>query len=457
MKPGQESLNNYGIQQKWPWCSYLLLVLCLLSSRSAYLQKNTAGFRAGLEEKINKSEVFDKGFTGFALFDPEERNYLYTYQADKYFTPASNTKILTFMAAQTLLRAEWPVVHYKAVGDTLLLWGTGYPLLLHPDFIGFDTLGTWLSTRPEKTWLIANGHFYDQRYGEGWSWDDYPYGYQMEKAALPVYGNAVHLSKHGHLAPIKVTPDYFQDQLVYENPYTISRYEDRNLFTFGDRALTAEELDRSISFRYELPVVEALLQDTFKRTIKFTSDSLPRAHRRQTLYAPIPDTVYQLLLQDSDNFMAEQLLQMTSAQRYGYIHTDRILRFLTDTLLARTPQPLDWVDGSGLSRYNKVTPLSLVTILDQLHQQIPEERLFQLFPSGGVSGTIREWYSGEEKPYVFAKTGTLRHVHCLSGYLQSKSGKTYIFSFMHNNFPDKIKELKEEMELVLEWLREELE
>ena len=155
--------------------------------------------------------------------------------------------------------------------------------------------------------------------------------------------------------------------------------------------------------------------------------------------------------------MAEQLLQMTSAQRYGYIHTDRILRFLTDTLLARTPQPLDWVDGSGLSRYNKVTPLSLVTILDQLHQQIPEERLFQLFPSGGVSGTIREWYSGEEKPYVFAKTGTLRHVHCLSGYLQSKSGKTYIFSFMHNNFPDKIKELKEEMELVLEWLREELE
>ena len=74
MKPEQESLNNYGIQQKWPWCSYLLLVLCLLSSRSAYLQKNTAGFRAGLEEKINKSEVFDKGLTGFALFDPVERN-----------------------------------------------------------------------------------------------------------------------------------------------------------------------------------------------------------------------------------------------------------------------------------------------------------------------------------------------------------------------------------------------
>ncbi len=436
----------------------LLLAICLVISASGVGQLHAQSrLRAELLEKIDSSEVFNKGFTGFALFDPEERQYLCTYQADKYFTPASNTKILTFMAAQTLLRSEWPVIHYNAVGDTLMLWGTGYPLLLHPDFIGFDTLENWLAQRPEQTWLIANGHFYDQRYGEGWSWDDYPYGYQMEKAALPVYGNAVHFSKQDHLAPIEVTPEYFEDQLIYQTPRTIGRYEERNVFTFSDRALAAKKLERSISFRYELPVVANLLQDTFHRNIHFTSDTLPRAQWRKTLYAPIPDTVYQLLLQDSDNFIAEQLLQITSAQRYGYIHTGRILRFLTDTLLARTPQPLDWVDGSGLSRYNKITPQSIVTVLDQLHQQISEERLFQLFPAGGVSGTIQSWYAGEKEAYVFAKTGTLRHIHCLSGYLVSASGKTYIFSFMHNNYPNKISELKEEMQLVLEWLRGALE
>ena len=436
---------------------FLAVNVCSLLPATAQRSKNQR-LQTVLEEKIEQSAIFKKGFTGFALFDPESRKYLYSFQADKYFTPASNTKILTFFAASALLRQEAPVVHYNALGDTLLLWGTGYPTLLHPDLVGYDTLGSWLAERPEKTWLIGNGHFHDERYGEGWSWDDYPYGYQMEKAALPVYGNAVRFKKHGHLAPIKLVPSYFQDKLVYENSRTVGRFEDRNIFTFGERALKVEKLDRQVGFRYEPAAVEAILQDTFAATVTFTNDELPRAYRRTTLHAPIPDTLYQALLKDSDNYLAEQFIQMCSAQRYGYISSRRILRFLSDTLLAKTPQPLDWVDGSGLSRYNKATPMSLIAVLDQLHQQIPEKRLFQLFPAGGVSGTIQSWYGKDEgEPYVYAKTGTLRHVHCLSGYLISASGKTYIFSFMHNNFPDKISELKEEMQTVLEWLHQELD
>lgn len=411
-----------------------------------------------LTESVENSDVFQKGFTGFALFDPEERQLLYQYQADKYFTPASNTKILTFYAAQTLLRGEWPVIHYQEQGDTLRIWGTGYPLLLHPDFIGYDTLSQWLQQREEKTWIISNGHFYDKRYGEGWSWDDYPYGYQMEKAALPVYGNAAHFSKTGHLAPIKVMPEHFQDNLVYENPNTLSRYEDRNIFTFSDRALRVEKLDRSIGFHYDLPLVAKLLQDTFKSTVLYSQDTLPRAFRRKTLTAPIPDTVFQQFLQDSDNFLAEQFLQVTSAQRYGYINSPRILAYVRDTLLAKAPQPFDWVDGSGLSRYNQFTPFSIVSVLDQLMTQVNQDQLFRFFPAGGVSGTIEGWYEGpNNQPFIYAKTGTLRHIHCLSGYLVSDSGKTYIFSFMHNNYPGKTKTLKTEMEKILLWLRANLE
>ena len=437
----------------------LLCVVSLIITFPAYSQSNKVNrLQSSLEEKVEQSKIFNKGFTGFALFDPEARQYLYAYQADKYFTPASNTKILTYFAAETILRQEAPIVHYSAQGDTLMLWGTGYPILLHPDFVAQDTLGRWLAQRPEKNWIIAGGHFYDDRFGEGWSWDDYPYGYQIEKAALPVYGNAVQFNKQGHLAPIQLQPAYFQDKLIYENTRTVGRYEDRNIFTFGDRALAVEKLERRIAFRYEPPAVQAILQDTFSRTITMSADKLPRAIYRKTLHAPIPDTIYQELLKNSDNFIAEQLIQMCSAQRYGYISTKRILRYLTDTMLAHTPQPLEWVDGSGLSRYNKLTPQSIITILDQMHQRVPEERLFKLFPAGGVSGTIESWYeSDDNKPYVYAKTGTLRHVHCLSGYLQSANGKTYIFSFMHNNYPDKISELKEEMETVLRWLHDELD
>ncbi len=439
---------------------FLFSLLCFYSLLPHLEAQNNkqVRFNTQLAEKIDSSAIFDKGFTGFALFDPEDRKLLFSRQADKYFTPASNTKIFTYFAAETLLRQACPTIHYREQGDTLWLWGTGYPMLLHPDFVAHDTLRQWLANRPEKTWFLATGHFYDERYGEGWSWDDYPYGYQMEKAALPLYGNAVHFSKQGHLAPIKTQPAYFQDKLIFEPPRTIGRYENRNLFTFSDRALAVEKLDRSIGYIYTPTVVKNLLQDTFHRKVEVVADTLPRAFWRKTFSAPMPDTVYQKLLQDSDNFIAEQLLQMCSAQRYGYINTSRILRYLTDTVLAKSPQPLDWVDGSGLSRYNKFTPLSVVSILDQLLQQIPQERLFRLFPAGGVSGTIRSWYEGNKgKPFVFAKTGTLRHVHCLSGYLLSSSGKTYIFSFMHNNYPDRISELKEEMDTVLQWLHQELD
>jgi D-alanyl-D-alanine carboxypeptidase/D-alanyl-D-alanine-endopeptidase (penicillin-binding protein 4) len=50
---------------------------------------------------------------------------------------------------------------------------------------------------------------------------------------------------------------------------------------------------------------------------------------------------------------------------------------------------------------------------------------------------------------VFAKTGSLRYVHSLSGYVKTKKGKVLIFSFMHNNFTGSSDPLKKEMQDIL--------
>lgn len=411
-----------------------------------------------LDDMVRQSPTFNKGFTGFALFDPVARKMVYSYQADKYFTPASNAKILTFFAAETMLNGQMPVVHYQDFGDTLKLWGTGYPMLLNPAFVEMDTLGNWLRQRTDNVWYVSNDHYQDARFGEGWSWDDYPYGYQMEKAALPVYGNGVQIKKAAHLSPIRLTPAYFQDKLVYDpKGNTLGRLEDRNIFTFNARALTASKLDRQLPYLYSLPLAAELLSDTFKLPIIPIAGALPRKNDRKTLMAPLPDSLYRLLLHDSDNYIAEQLLLMCSAKRYGILNTPQTLAYLRDTVLAHLPQPVDWVDGSGLSRYNQVTPTALVLVLDQLLQRIPRERLFDVFPAGGESGTIQQWYKGKGgTPFVYAKTGTLRHIHCLSGYVVNADGKVYIFSFMHNNFPDPVNELKREMGKVLGWIHQEV-
>ncbi len=435
------------------------ILLLLLFFQPAHAQKEfTAEQQRSLRALVEDSPVFNRGFTGFALFDPEERAYLHSYQADKYFTPASNAKVLTLFTAINLLGEGMPMLFYRDLGDTLLIWGTGYPMLYHPDFVEADTLGRWLAAQPEQTIVLSTSNWRDVRFGEGWSWDDYPYGYQMEKAALPLYGNAVHFSKNGHLDSLQMEPALFRDALIYQSPPspTVGRLEDRNIFTFGPRALSANRVDRNIPFRYEPPIAAALLSEALDKTVYWSADTLTGDY--QILRAPVPDTLYRQLMQDSDNYVAEQLILLCSAQHYGFLNSESLIGYARDTLLRGLPQPIDWVDGSGLSRYNQFTPQAMVMVLEQLYRLLPQERLFDIFPAGGESGTIRRWYGGanDTAPYVFAKTGTLRHMHCLSGYIQTKAGHTYIFSFMHNNFPGQMSDLKEEMEVVLEWISEEL-
>ena len=113
-----------------------------------------------------------------------------------------------------------------------------------------------------------------------------------------------------------------------------------------------------------------------------------------------------------------------------------------------------WVDGSGLSRYNLFSPMSFVEVLTKLYTSIPEERLFSLFPVGGEFGTIKNWYVGTDKPYVFAKTGTVGNNHNISGYLLTNSGKVLVFSFMNNHFKKTNAEIKQQMQATFEWLRD---
>ncbi|MEM1214815.1 MAG: D-alanyl-D-alanine carboxypeptidase [Bacteroidota bacterium] len=439
--------------------NYLLFLLVACLATVSVAQKSLTRKEIGqLETLISESSTFTRGFTGFALFDPEKRAWLSQIQADKYYTPASNTKIITYFAAQQLLTEDAPIIRYRAAGDTLHLWGTGYPLLLHPDYVGYDTLAPWLRARTEPVWVLHNGHYQDERFGEGWSWDDYPYGYQLEKAALPIYGNFVHVTKDSLLSPLVFSPDYFRNKTVFDaEGATLSRAEDRNVFKFGPKALSATKLDRYLAFRYSLPLAAELLADTFQREVLLGMDTL-NLTRVETLRSPLPDTLYRQYMQNSDNFLAEQLLLLASSERYGHLRTSAILAYVRDTLLGQLPQPLDWVDGSGLSRYNQFTPRSVIAVLDQLYRTVDSTQLFDHFPRGGQSGTIRKWYADPQgEAAVFAKTGTLRHVHCLSGYLRTRKGKVYLFSFMHNNYPGRIRELREEMERILHWLFEHLE
>ena len=89
-----------------------------------------------------------------------------------------------------------------------------------------------------------------------------------------------------------------------------------------------------------------------------------------------------------------------------------------------------------------------------MRSEFPESRLFALLAQGGQAGTLRNWYSDGQGPYLFGKTGSLSGVHNLSGYLKTRSGKTVVFSFMNNHYTGSSQPVKARMQRILNRVRD---
>ena len=157
------------------------------------------------------------------------------------------------------------------------------------------------------------------------------------------------------------------------------------------------------------------------------------------------------MLVDSDNFIAEQLMLQVGFHGQGTYSVPKAIAYSQEHYLGAIPQKPRWVDGSGLSRYNLFSPLSIVYLLSVMHAEMPEEKLLGYLPIGGLSGTLKnDHYAGQS--YVYAKSGTLSNNYCLSGYLKTKKGRTLAFSYMTNHYQGSSANRKREIASFLERL-----
>jgi D-alanyl-D-alanine carboxypeptidase len=93
-------------------------------------------------------------------------------------------------------------------------------------------------------------------------------------------------------------------------------------------------------------------------------------------------------------------------------------------------------DGSGLSRSNKFSAAQTLDLVRYMYEAFPT--FDDTFSVGCVAGTIGKRFCGTPAAgNVHGKTGTLRNVVALSGYVYNTSDEhTYFFSFLANNVPD---------------------
>ena len=136
------------------------------------------------------------GHIGISIYEPATDKYWYNYNADKYFIPASNTKLFTLYAGMKYLGDSLTGLAYQNFSDTAInVSGTGDPTFMHPDFKNQPVLD-FLKAQHKTIYL--SGNFKDSALGYGWAWDDYNDNYMVERNAFPIYGNTIKVELNGY-------------------------------------------------------------------------------------------------------------------------------------------------------------------------------------------------------------------------------------------------------------------
>ena len=401
-----------------------------------------------LDRAVGDQSFFANHLSGFELYDLDSQIVVYERNAEQRFIPASTTKLLTLFSSLIILNDSTQTLRYTTEGDTIHIWGSGEPSwkykeLYQPDFARFLS--------PYQTVIFSDANLDALAFGYGWQWDDYYYNYSAERSSLPIYGNLLQVKKSGN-RPI-VYPPRFQSA-VYTTNRSIRELErdfHSNRFFYNPNNFRASE--EFIPYITSPELFTELASEATGKNWIYQADSLPAIHQ-EWRGAPLAPILKEMML-ESDNFLAEQLMLMVSDRLFQRLDTERAIEYMLKTYLFDLPDKPQWVDGSGLSRHNLMTPRSMVALFEKIYRMMPDQELYDILPTGGVSGTIKNSYQAQT-PYIFAKTGTMSNNHSLVGLVKTKSGKLYCFAFMNSNYPYKASEVRREMEKVMVLVRDML-
>jgi D-alanyl-D-alanine carboxypeptidase, serine-type, PBP4 family len=417
---------------------------------------------------------------GVALYSTADKKFVYNHDGEKYFIPASNTKIFTCYAAMKYLGDSLVGLRYETNKDgSITIQGTGDPTFLHPDFKNqpvYDFL------KDKKSVHIIPPYWRESPLGVGWNWDDYNEDYAAERSGFPIYGNVARFYLQGdtlavtpaflHSREYSAIPHVNENRLTNEflsnKKFSVKRSADANYFYLSASGGTFKKAE--VPFKTSIPPVPvhsmastnpqslsnsipyALLEDTLHKRFEYTVCIDKCFENYRTVHSQPTDSLLKIMMHRSDNFYAEQTLLMVSNQLLGVMSDEKIIDTLLKTDYKDLPQKPNWVDGSGLSRYNLITPQDEVKVLEKMKNNFSWNRVIAIFSTGGT-GTLRTRY----KKYtgkIYAKTGSLSDVISLSGFITTRKNHSYIFSVMINHHLADETEVRDKIERFISALME---
>ena len=393
------------------------IILLIFFSSSLFSQISSKK----IDKWISSNDDLNGSIVSIAVKRIDKDKKIVGSRIDSYMTPASNVKISTVLGS-IYYGDSIPIINYKVLNDTLKISPTGYPLLSHPKYRDED-LAKFI--KGFKHIAYHNPKIDLNKFGPGWAWDDYNNYYQAERSEMPIYGNVLQIIKNSN-GEIEVTPNKYKIVFDFEQKNIINRSETENKFfinpsliKFGDTIYSPFITSRKNTI--------SLLENAIEKTVEFHKDELKDY---STLNSTQVDEIYSAILKDSDNLISESIAANISFRLNDTISVDKGVKFIQNISKQR-----ELFDGSGLSRYNLVTPKSVISSLHDIYNLIGIDRIKKIFPENYIIQN--------EEDFVWGKTGTLKNNHNYSGYIITDKNRRYIFSIMVNHFTNDLGKIKE--------------
>lgn len=456
----------------------------------AAVSPQVAELRGDLQELIGRQS----GEWGVMVVSLDRGDTLFAHNPDRPMAPASTLKLFTTAAMFYYLGPDFRYSTYTlADGDVengvlqgdLILYGTGDPTIAGRLGAGSAAILRELADsvvasgiREVAGDVVGDGSYFDSAWlGTGWSVSNLMAAYSAPVGALSLSENVVSMRVRpgpqvGGPAVITTMPPT-QGLAVINEVETVAgggssvRFEhtDRGIRVHGRIGQRHGGVSRSLPVvdptNYTAAAFRAILEEQgvrvhgAVRTVYEPDQSrVSLAGRPAERDAAAPPRVVGIHLsrdlreiagvtnQISQNLYAEAMLKTVGRVALGEGSAQagaRAIQYFLECEAAVDSTALRILDGSGLSRLNRITPRATVHLLSAMTVNPDWEDFWETLPEAGPrarsAGGLRRMQGTPAAGNLRAKTGTINSVSGLAGYVRAANGERLAFSILANEVP----------------------
>lgn len=425
---------------------------------------------------IQSEHKLEGALVGMEVIEAMNGSHVFKHMSDIRLRPASNMKILTAVAALSVLGEDYtfttdilidgPIKEGCLLGD-LYLKGKGDPTLLTSDLKILANKIKDAGINEIRGNIYGDDTWYDDvRLSQDMIWSDEHFYYGSQISALTVSPNAdfdtgsiivkVSPSEIGEKPTINVFPktNYVE---INNRAKTHTSGDEDDLIIYREHGTNKVIIDGYLSHSIE-PIREWIAVwepthytlDLFKNALKQENITLmgglykgATPEKSQLLYShiskPLSDIIVPFMKLSNNGHgeilvkeMGKYMKNEGSWEQGLIVLSDELETFgvKKDTIIIR--------DGSGISHATLVPAEEIIKILYHIQKKSWFPSFLNSLPISGrdermIGGTLRDRLKNFD---VKAKTGTIYSVSTLSGYLKGQNNKDFIFSILLNNLID---------------------